>query len=61
MSIIKFEKITEHKDGSATYSLQYTKDFNVMVRNYFKKKRCSSKMIKKFILIAFGIKDEKWN
>lgn len=41
--------IKERKDGSADVEFAYTKDFSDLVKKYYKKKRCSKKMMRDFI------------
>jgi len=46
--MIYINKVTEHKDGSATIDWGYNEEYCKLVRDYYKKKRCSKKMAKEF-------------
>ena len=51
--VLKIAKITEHKDGSATYDFIYKQDFIDMVKKYLKlDKEPTKKQIEKFLLDA---------
>jgi len=53
LPIIKVGKITEHKDGSASYEIFYEDDLVLMIKNSLKlSKNPTKKQINKFILDA---------
>ena len=42
--------IIDNDDGSADLIIEYSKEFPKMVREHYGKKRCTKKLIQKFIL-----------
>jgi hypothetical protein len=51
--VIKVGKITEHKDGSASYEIFYDNDLVLMIKNSLKlSKNPTKKQINKFLLDA---------
>ena len=47
--IIKITRIKEHKDGRATFTLEYGKEIKKVVRNYYNKKRATKKLVATFV------------
>ena len=47
---VEIVKITEQKDGSAIFELEYEKDFIEFVKKYYNKKRCTTKMIQNIVI-----------
>jgi hypothetical protein len=60
-STIQVLDIKENKDGTASVSIAYDSNFPKMVRNYYKKKRCTQKMMQKFVIESLEkyIKEKK--
>ena len=50
LPIIKVGKITEHKDGSATYEFEYDKDFQDIVSKDLGIKKANKKQVGEYIL-----------
>lgn len=47
---IKILNITDNLDGSANLEIEYPIEFREIVRNYYSRKRCTDKLIEKFII-----------
>ena len=47
---IEILNIIENSDGSATLEIEYPVEFRNIVRNYYNRKRCTDKLIEKFII-----------
>ena len=50
MHIVKVVDIIDQKDGTCLVNLDYTPEFSKMVKEHYKKKRCSKKMITDFLI-----------
>ena len=49
--IITLKRVKEHKDGSATFDMEYnSRKLHPIVRGCYGKKRCSKRMVRTFIL-----------
>jgi len=52
--IIKLKKVKEHKDGSATFDVDYNKTIMYkMIKKYYGVKRVNKKLVRKFLLKGF--------
>lgn len=40
----------EHEDGSATLTVEYDKEFRAALRDIYNRKRCTKKLVKKFVM-----------
>jgi hypothetical protein len=46
---LKISQIKENKDGSFLYNVEYSKEFEELVLNYYKKKKLTKKLLERAI------------
>ena len=47
--LIKIGEVKEHKDGSATVTVEYGKDFENLIKKVYNKKRVTKKLVEKVV------------
>ncbi len=46
---VKIKTVHKQKDGSAIVDIEVTPELRIYVRNYYKRIRCTNKLISKFV------------